>query len=349
MGCSNITAPLPEHPQAAPESRRVTASRSAFLTGASGFIGTNLVSALLDSGWRVINFDSAPPLNPAHRPNHRHGSILDAAALLQALTDVQPDVVIHLAARTDCRDSMTIEDYAANTEGTRHLLEALKRAASVKRAIITSSQYVCGPGRLPASDTDYFPNTAYGASKVITEQLTRAANLPCPWVLIRPVNTWGPYHMRYAREFWEIVRRGWYFHPNLRSPVRCYGHVGNVTWQIQRLLDLPDAAVRGKVFYVGDRPAPIDRWVFEFHRAIRGAEPRVLPAAVMRCLAFLGDAIGAVTGQPFFLTSSRLRSMTQDYLVDNAETFRVLGEPPWTLEQGIRQTVDWLKREVWKS
>ena len=324
-------------------------SRSAFLTGASGFIGTNLVSALLDSGWRVINYDSVPPLNPAHLPNYRNGNILDATALLRALTDALPEVVIHLAARTDCSEKTAIEDYLTNTAGTQNVLEAIKRTASIKRAIVTSSQYVCGPERLPASDTDYFPNTTYGQSKVITEQLTRSANLPCTWVLIRPVNTWGPYHMRYAREFWEIVRRGWYLHPNLRSPVRCYGHVGNVTWQIQQLLDLPDASVHGKVFYVGDRPASIDRWIFGFHRAIRGAEPRMLPAVLMHSLAFVGDVIGAATGRPFFLTTSRLRSMTQDYLVDNEETFRVLGEPPWSLDQGISQTVDWLKREIWKS
>jgi GlcNAc-P-P-Und epimerase len=327
----------------------MSANRSAFLTGASGFIGTNLISTLLDCGWRVINYDSAPPLNSAHRPNHREGNILNTAALLPALRDARPDVVIHLAARTDCRQKITIDAYRTNTEGTQNVLDAIKRTASVKRAIITSSQYVCGPGRLPTSDTDYFPNTTYGASKVLTEKLTRSANLPCAWVLIRPVNIWGPYHMRYAREFWEVVRRGWYFHPNLRSPVRCYGYAGNVTWQIQRLLDLPDASVHGKVFYLGDRPATIDRWVFGFHRAIRGVEPRRLPTAALHVLALAGDAIAAVTGRPFFLTSSRLRSMTQDYLVENAETFRVLGEPPWSLDQGISQTVDWLKHEVWKS
>ena len=326
----------------------MSASRLAFLTGASGFIGTNLVSALIDAGWRVINYDSVPPLKPAHRPLHREGDILDGVALLRALQESQPEVVIHLAARTDCRDDTTIDDYVTNTQGTRYVLDAIERTRTIKRAIITSSQYVCGPGRLPLSDTDYFPVTKYGASKVITEQLTRAANLRCSWVIIRPVNTWGPYHMRYAREFWEIVRRGWYFHPNLRSPVRCYGHVGNVTWQIQRLLDLPDACVHGKVFYVGDRPGPIDRWVFGFHREIRGAEPRKLPAVVMHAVALIGDSIGVVTRRPFFLSSSRLRSMTEDYLVDNAETFRLLGEPPWTLDQGIRQTVDWLRHEVWR-
>jgi hypothetical protein len=80
-----------------------------------------------------------------------------------------------------------------------------------------------------------------------------------------------------------------------------------------------------KGFYVGDRPNTIDRWVFGFHRAIRGSEPRLLPAALMHGLASVGDVIAA-TGRPFFLTTSRLRSMTEDYLVDDAETFRVLGE-----------------------
>ena len=326
----------------------MSASRLAFLTGASGFIGTNLVPTLIAAGWRVINYDSVPPLRSAHQPHHRRGDILDSAALVRALQEFQPEAVIHLAARTDCREDTTINDYVVNTHGTRHVLEAIKKTASVKRAIITSSQYVCGPGRLPVSDTDYFPTTTYGASKVIAEQLTRAADLPFSWVIIRPVNTWGPYHMRYAREFWEIVRRGWYFHPNLRSPIRCYGHVGNVTWQIQRLLDLPDASIHQRVLYVGDRPAPIDRWVFGFHRAIRGAEPRKLPAAVLHALALIGDSISVVTRRPFFLSSSRLRSMTEDYLVENAETFRLLGEPPWTLDQGIRQTVDWLRQEVWR-
>jgi hypothetical protein len=191
----------------------MSAHRSAFLTGASGFIGTNLVSALLHSGWRVINYDSAPPLNSAHRPNHREGNILNGTALSRALTDARPDVVVHLAARTDCHQKATIDDYRTNTEGTQNVLDAIKRTASVRRAIITSSQYVCGPGRLPSSDTDYFPNTTYGLSKVFTEKLTRSADLPCAWILMRPVNIWGPYHMRYAREFWEVVRHGWYFTP----------------------------------------------------------------------------------------------------------------------------------------
>ena len=172
--------------------------------------------------------------------------------------------------------------------------------------------------------------------------------MSCSWVLIRPVNTWGPYHMRYTREFWNVVKKGWYLHPGLRSPLRCYGYVGNVTWQIQRILDLPEASVHGKVFYVGDRPATIDHWIYGFHRAIQGKDPRVIPAQLMRCMAVAGDFISLVTRRSFFITSSRLRSMTQDYAVDIEETFRVLGEAPWNLEQGIKETINWLESTVWK-
>jgi len=323
--------------------------RRLLITGASGFLGTNLVMALLEAGHEVVNFDLATPQEPAHGQFHRRGDILNFEEVRAALEEFQPHWVIHLAGRTDCDENTTVEKgYQSNTVGTQNVLRAIKETRSVERVIITSSQYVAGPGRLPQNDADYFPHTIYGQSKVETERLTRAAGLSCPWTLIRPVNIWGPYHARYTREFWEIVRRGWYLHPGVRSPVRAYGYVGNVVWQIQRLLELPEEQISGRTFYVGDRPISIDQWVFGFHRAIRGTNPWVIPYAALRGIASLGDGISKITGKPFYLTSSRLRSMTEDYLVDIEATFRLLGEPPYSLEQGIGETVEWLRREVWK-
>ena len=93
------------------------------------------------------------------------------------------------------------------------MLEAIRATPSVERSIITSTQFVCGPGRVPQNETDYFPATIYGQSKVITEQLTRAADLPSCWTIIRPTNVWGPWHMRYRREFWRVLERGFIFIP----------------------------------------------------------------------------------------------------------------------------------------
>ena len=80
-------------------------------------------------------------------------------------------------------------------------MSAIRSYYAIERAIIASTQYVAGPSRLPKDDEDYFPHTVYGQSKVVTEQLTRAANLACAWTLVRPTNIWGPWHMRYRNNF----------------------------------------------------------------------------------------------------------------------------------------------------
>lgn len=323
-------------------------SNRIFVTGGSGFIGTNLVAELKRDGAVLASFDSAPPLRAEDRDVWCQGDLLDPVEVSAALTEFAPESVIHLAGRTDCDENTTVADYAANTEGTKHLLEAVKKSPSVQRLIITSSQFVCGPGRMPEGDEDYFPHTVYGQSKVITEQLTRSADLRCCWTLIRPTNIWGPWHMRYAAEFWRVLDRGWYVHPGAPSPTRCYGYVGNIVWQIRRILALEPVAVHGKVLYVGDRPINIRRWIEGFHQEMTG-RPRLreIPFPLLKLLGRAGDAIGAIQRRPFYLNSSRLRSMTTDYVTPMEPTFQLLGEPPYSLEAGIAETCRWYRE--WKG
>jgi len=63
----------------------------------------------------------------------------------------------------------------------------------------------------------------------------------------------------------------------------------------------------------------------------------------MRALAVVGDIPTRLTGKAFLINSSRLRSMTTDYNTPIAETFELLGENPYSLEDGVRETVDWLR------
>jgi nucleoside-diphosphate-sugar epimerase len=233
--------------------------------------------------------------------------------------------------------------YRVNTEGTRNVLDAIRATSSVERTIITSTQFVCAPGRLPKDDTDYFPETVYGRSKVITEELTRTANLPACWTIIRPTNIWGPWHMRYRREFWRVLQRGLYLHPGRQPVIRSYGYVRNLISQIQKIFEAPRATVHGKTFYLGDRPINLLDWVNGFARALTGREVRVVPRSLMRGLALFGDIPTAVTGKPFLINSSRLRSMTTNYETPMEPTFEALGESPYSLEEGIKETVEWLR------
>jgi nucleoside-diphosphate-sugar epimerase len=313
------------------------------ITGGSGFIGTNAIEALSNDADAILNYSVHPPLNPDQAPYWHAGNILDPGVTTAVFREFQPDRVLHLAARAECDENTTVEEgYRANTEGTRNVLAAIRATPSVQRAIITSSQFVCAPGRLPKTDTDYFPETVYGESKVVTEQLTREADLPCCWTIIRPTNIWGPWHMRYRREFWRVVERGLYVHPGRQPVIRCYGYVKNVFHQMRRIFAADVGLVRGKTLYVGDRPINLLDWTDGFSRALTGRKARVVPRPLMRALALAGDIPTTLTAKPFLINSSRYRSMITNYETPMEPTFELLGENPYSLEAGIAETVRWL-------
>jgi nucleoside-diphosphate-sugar epimerase len=317
-----------------------------FITGGSGFIGTHVVERLVRLGHNVLDISLETPHESAHRSFWRQVDILDADQVRRTMSDFAPDQVIHLAARTEMDEKTSAETgFRANTQGTRNLLAAVQATPSVRRLLVCSSQFVCGPTRLPAHDEDYFPATVYGQSKVITEQETRRAKLDCEWVIVRPTNIWGPWHPRYPQEFWRIARKGLYVHPGGKPVVRCYGYVGNVADQMVALMEKPAAAIDRQTFYVGDPPADIYHWANAFCRALHGKSARKVPRPILRAAGIAGDLITAATGKPFYITSSRYRSMVTDYVTPMDKTYDLLGQPRVSLQQGVDETVQWLRTQ----
>lgn len=315
------------------------------ITGASGFIGTNLMQAMIKVWPNAINMDIHKPMDPAQNRFHVHGDIMDASSTLAVFRKVRPTHVVHLAARCDCDETTTIEEgYRANTVGTENVLKAVKDIGTVERLVITSTQFVFNKkAELPKGDTDYAPKTVYGQSKIITENLTREAGLSCCWTLIRPTNVWGPWHIRHTKQFFRILKAGLYFHPGGKPVMRSYAYVGNVVDQILKILQVNPDKVNGRAIYVGDAPLDIYDWVNGFSMALMAKPARKVPRPVLGLVALAGDLISKATRRDFFITSSRFRSMTDAYLTPMQETFEILGPPPFALDDGIRETVRWLK------
>lgn len=313
------------------------------ITGGSGFIGTNLIENMVAGGHsNILNLDLMPPLDSGQEKFWRSADILDRETLEKEVRAFSPSHVIHLAARTDCVEDTTVEEgYQTNTAGTQNLLDVLKCLDSVSRLIITSTQFVCGPGYESGDMWDYAPHTVYGRSKCISEELTRSANLDFTWLIIRPVNIWGPWHLRYRNEFWRVLASGLYLHPSGPPVVRTYGYVGNVVWQIGRLFEVDARLVAGKAFYVGDSPGDIYGWVNEFSLALMGKNVKKVPRVVLYSLGLFGDML-ALAGVKFPITRSRYRSMTSDYATETRETEELLGRAPWTVSAGVVQTSKWL-------
>lgn len=322
-----------------------------YVTGGSGFIGTHLIDRIAGEFPRpqIRNLDIARPRLDLHQEFWHHGDILLRGELEEDLRSFSPTHVVHLAARTDT-EGKKIEDYRVNTQGSANFISALRQCRSVERVVFISTQYVVGPGPLPASQREHRPHTSYGASKCLMENMIWEAGLDCVWTIGRPTNIWGSWHPRYPNEFWRVLREGRYLHPGGRPVVRAYGYAGNVVDQVWKLLTAPSSSVDRKVFYLGDPPDDIATWVTAFSLALCGKKPRVVPRPVLRALALFGD-LWKKAGYSFPLFSSRYRSMTQDYVVDMTPTYATLGPPRFTLQEGVEATVEWLKTldPIWGS
>jgi GlcNAc-P-P-Und epimerase len=314
------------------------------VTGGSGFIGTNLIASLVASGVAVRNVDIAPPREPRHAELHDACDILEISQLRDTFAAFRPTHVVHLAARTDTDAGVPLYGYRANTTGTANVLAACEDCDSLKRVVVASSQFVCRPGVAVDHDETFAPHTIYGWSKVITEQLTRASRLGERWALVRPTTIWGPYSETHPARMIAVMRRGLYVHPAGEPCLRSYGYVGNVVFQIRSILSAKSARVARRVFYVGDRVGDIADWVDVFARLATGRPARRAPRPAMVALATLGDVVSRVRGTPWVIQSGRLRSMTESYVVPIERTFELAGEPPFSIEDAAKRTLEWLSQ-----
>jgi UDP-glucose 4-epimerase len=152
----------------------------ALVTGGAGFIGSNLVDALLERGDEVTILDN---LSTGRRDNLeaalaaganlREADLRDAEAVRDVVSAAEPEVIFHLAAQIDVRKSVADPafDASVNVLGTINMLAAAQ-AAGVRRFVNSSTGgAIYGEGRvIPAPETHPAePESGYGQSKFCAE------------------------------------------------------------------------------------------------------------------------------------------------------------------------------------
>jgi UDP-glucose 4-epimerase len=171
------------------------------VTGGAGFIGSNLVDALVSQGHEVGVVDD---LSTGKRENIHLGiwvrevDILDPA-LPALVTEFGPEAVVHLAAQASVPESLrdSERDWAVNAEGTRIVAKAAL-AAGASRMVSASSAAVYGEpaeADLPLAETAAkAPVNPYGNSKLAAEGLLAAelSGTTVDWASFRFANVYGP-------------------------------------------------------------------------------------------------------------------------------------------------------------
>ncbi len=179
----------------------------ALVTGGAGFIGSTLVDSLLRLGCTVIAYDNFDPFYTGKEANVRHnlanpkfsllrGSILEEEGLGKAMKGV--DVVFHLAGQPGVKYCIEypVRAEQVNALGTLNVLQAVRKAKTVKKMIYASSSSIFGAPMKPMLSEDHpqNPTSPYGVSKLAGEKYCLAFHetYGTPVTCLRYFSVYGP-------------------------------------------------------------------------------------------------------------------------------------------------------------
>ena len=315
-----------------------------FITGGSGFIGTNLIKYLSNLKHEILNLDKNPPRDPSQKKYWKEVNILNKNLLIETMLKFDPEVVLHLAARTDL-DGKTLKDYKENVEGTSNLIECLKLCINLKKVLFFSSRLVCKTGYVPINDTDYCPSTFYGESKVASEKMIRQKmeSSQISWVILRPTSIWGPWFEIPYKDFFVSVLKSRYVHPKSMRITKSFGYIGNSVFIINKFINFDPIRVTGKTYYLTDYPEiELKNWADIISNESGSRAIIEVPVSVLKFIAIFGDMLKILGYKNPPLTTFRLNNLLTTVYYDTTELQELCGELPYSLRDGVTETLSWL-------
>ena len=312
--------------------------RSALITGAAGFAGSNLARSLLGLGYTVTGLDVVAPSHAEllrgefYHPEFRY--------LWKSVQDIQPSdidghsVVAHLAAQPDTPMAFDSPRYTVmqNVGGTVELLEAVRRTGGVSRVLFAASGNALGrPLYLPMDeDHPLTPHNPYGFSKAAAELAMWAwhRSYGIPSVVLTTGVVVGPNMRR------EVFVFKWLWNALHGRPILVEGgrqtrdltYIDDVVQAWSLAIEAPAEQVVGQKFYVGY------------------GEERTIEELASMCRTVAGSDV------PMVYADYRPGEEGQREAFSTEKARRVLGYDPQTPPgQAISLTAGWISRTLAKS
>jgi nucleoside-diphosphate-sugar epimerase len=333
------------------QSDRPGTSIKAVITGGTGFIGSHVVEEFLRR-----NVDVTCLLRPnrssrswlAGLPVHiEHLDLLDPEALKSRIADA--DYVVHVAGVTKAIHQA--EFLRGNADTTRAILDALEGSKSLRSFCLVSSLAAVGPTPTAVPLDEAVPPrpiTPYGVSKLAGEEICRSRSHRIPAVIIRPPAVYGPRDQDIFHLF-RWVSFGIFPHtgpPNKELSVLHARDLARILY-----LATVDERCRGETFFVAN-PEPYRlRDIANTIAEIMGK--KIIEVRIPRWTATVVSGLSQLAVQPFgkpaVLSFDKVRDLyALRWTCSPAKIDRLAGyRAVMSLEEGIRDTVDWYRVHRW--
>lgn len=330
------------------------------ITGASGFIGSFLVEEALRRGmetWAGVRASSSRAWLQDARIRFAELDLGDDRRLEEQLrrhrdTEGAWDYVIHCAGATKCRRK---EDFdRINYDVTCRLVRLLTELGMMPRQFLyISSLSVYGP----IHETDYAPireqdtprpDTAYGRSKLRSEEFLRSTPDSFPYVIFRPTGVYGPRERDYYLMAQSISR-----HLDVAVGFRrqdlTFIYVKDL---VQAVYLAIERGVTRRAYFVSDGRVYSSRAYSDYIRAELG-NPVVVrltfPLAVLRAVSVVAETLAGLAGRSSTLNRDKYHIMKQrNWRCDITPLVEELGfRPAYDLQRGVRESIAWYKQQGW--
>jgi dihydroflavonol-4-reductase len=319
-----------------------------FVTGGNGFVGLNIVSALVEAGHDVVAVvrpgSNAEYLEPMGACVVR-GGLDDVRSLVEAMHGA--DAVIHTAGNTSCnwRDLPQLE--AVNVHGTRNVVDAAI-ASGVGRLVFTSTTSTVGAYDDPTRTADestpltgYRAKSPYAITKQQAEQIVLDANRRgLPSIILNPAEVVGAYdyNLQWGRMVLAVHENKVPFKPPGGASFCAAADVGRA--HVAALT----RGQPGERYLLAGENIPFSRFIERIGDAL-GRRPDIpgIPYGAMYAALYAWEKLAPVLPWKPPVETYRMKVFGCTYYYDSTKAERELGYRSATVDAMVNESVGWYR------
>ncbi|MDD3700742.1 MAG: NAD(P)-dependent oxidoreductase [Bacteroidales bacterium] len=332
--------------------------KSVLITGANGFIGSYLVRAAIEKGYKVtagirstsnLSYLEGLPITYLEMDLSNKTAISEVL-FKQVSQNSYFDYIIHNAGITN---SLHKQDYhTVNFQYTKNLVNALIDCQCVPdKFIYMSSLASYGPldeeSIRPIQEDDLSdPITLYGQSKLKAEQFL-TSKTDFPFLIFRPTGVYGPRDKDFLLMYKMI-------HYHIETYIGTSDQILTLIYvkDLARLIiNAMGSDISRKSYFVTDGH---QYSALEFSKVVKTALNKktlrlVFPKTIVQALAYILEKVAKLNGNTPILNTEKLKEISRKhYLCDSSPVFTDFGfEPHYDLISGIKESIAWYKQEKW--